>query len=108
MEDFPSGSHAEHQPDLVLERARTDPGRRSRGRIEIDIGNRIGRELEGAGMPGQIERAAQLRAIAQPREGLTGNIVVVRGGVGELCAPQTRCGECREAVIAAHSRAPDR
>src|SRR5215475_594182 len=107
-ENHPARRHAHHQPELVLERPRTDARGGPRGRVEIHIEDRIGSDLHRARTPGQVESAAQLDAIAQPRERFIRRIpVVMRGGVGERRAPQAEGSERVEAVIAAQPGAVD-
>src|SRR5262245_29168822 len=107
-ENHPARRHAHHQPELVLERPWADARGVPRGRVEIHIEDRIGGDLQRARMPGQVEVAAQLDAIAQPRERFFRQItVVMRGGVGERRAPQAEGSERVEAVVAAQPGAVD-
>src|SRR5215471_13639712 len=106
-QNHPARRHAHHQPELVLERSWADARGGSRGCVEINIEDRIGSDLHRARVPGQVEIAAQLGAIAQPRKRFTRYIVVMRGGVGERRAPQAKAPERIEAVIAAQSGTVD-
>src|SRR5215472_13218135 len=54
--------HAHHQPELVLERLWADARGGSRGRVEIDVEDRIWSDLERTRVPSQLESAAQLDA----------------------------------------------
>src|SRR5215467_15290278 len=107
-ENHPARRDAHHQPELVLERPWADARGGPRGRVEINIEDRIGSDLHRPRMPGQVEIAAQLDAIAQPRERFIRHIaVVMRGGVGQRRAPQAEGSERVEAVIAAQPGAVD-
>src|SRR6516225_470502 len=60
--NHPARRHAHHQSELVLERPWADARGGSRGRVEINIEDRIGSDLHRSRVPGQVEIAAQLDA----------------------------------------------
>src|SRR5215469_3279490 len=65
--DFPVRGDVQHQPDFELQRTGADAGSRTLRRIEVDVGDQVGRDLHGAAVKDHADVVAQLGAVAQPR-----------------------------------------
>src|SRR5580765_821122 len=61
---------AEHQPAFELQGARTDPGGRARGRIEVDVRDAVEADFPATLAERCTEDVPQLGAVAYAREGI--------------------------------------